>query len=705
LFPVLLLACSIPALSQGCEPSASTNAILEKLQVPDDVHLPAVRRRELRLRLLRTALSKASKDVFLNEAYQSERFLDGDRSGVIDEYESLLAENPQEPTLLYLAANAESGLKTNEAISKLTLALKLAPDFALPHLLLAQIFSSERYKNPAQVNLHLRRFSALCPGSVRTLSTLAWSKDVDLIKAEAVRLRTNIDARTDSTAVAAYPTLWMLEGAGVRSDQQSVNQARMLRDLDRLFTPQFARNSAWHSTLWQATGFEGTPSDIGYKGQEEIARLYPDSVEACKYEAHKVRAHLEYPVKGTQSQLTAYWSSTWRAVLPVTLRCPRVLEVAFTVADAAVRDRSASDSEVSTALEAYLKSVELDPAGYRLLPPGPISIAQLLVERGGPFERVPDLVSKGLLEVDRTAASDSSDLYDASRFTPSHVSASLYVMGYLPLAEAHIRLGNLSKANETILEIDSKLDQLRPVPEASSQEKTSFAELAAQYWFVRGLYAEADHRSIDALVDYWNSVQLFPVRTSALDRREEAMDSAKRIWKALGGSTQGWSDWAEANPLTAFFAGKDDTAAWLRLARIFPHLVFKDTLGNSWKPQELATKTTFVALWASWCGGCRAELPYLEKLYQRFRGREDVVILALDVDDDPREMTEVLNALKISTPSVVARDFAYSLVSETALPANWIITPKKSEMFQGNDRSHEAWLQEATEALEKATGR
>jgi len=92
----------------------------------------------------------------------------------------------------------------------------------------------------------------------------------------------------------------------------------------------------------------------------------------------------------------------------------------------------------------------------------------------------------------------------------------------------------------------------------------------------------------------------------------------------------------------------------------------------------------------------------LEKLYQHFRERNDIAILAFNVDDDPKAMTTALRELKVSIPSIAARDFAYSIVPAMALPANWIITPGKTEMFEGNDGSHEAWLQSAVIAIEKA---
>ena len=83
-------------------------------------------------------------------------------------------------------------------------------------------------------------------------------------------------------------------------------------------------------------------------------------------------------------------------------------------------------------------------------------------------------------------------------------------------------------------------------------------------------------------------------------------------------------------------------------------------------------------MWASWCAPCRAELPYVQKLYQRFRNRSDIAILAFNVDDDPKAMTTALQELRVSIPSIAARDFAYSIVPEMALPANWIITSGKT---------------------------
>lgn len=48
--------------------------------------------------------------------------------------------------------------------------------------------------------------------------------------------------------------------------------------------------------------------------------------------------------------------------------------------------------------------------------------------------------------------------------------------------------------------------------------------------------------------------------------------------------------------------------------------------------RDLRGKVTLVTTWATWCGPCRAELPYIQKLHQAFAGRNDRLILTINID-------------------------------------------------------------------------
>jgi thiol-disulfide isomerase/thioredoxin len=706
----LAAACfaSQSSLSQSCEPAVSTRAILEQLQVPDDAHLPAAQRGELKLQLLRKALAAAPSDIALHEAYQNALLggMEINRPELIAEYDQLLAKYPNDPVFLYLAAEAQMGRKTKEAIANLLHGIELSPGFGLPHLLLAQIYFSHAYENTPEANRQLGRFAELCPASVRALRTLQWSKDTELIAREAAWLRHNIEVRTDSEAVAAYPTLWSFEGALERSDQQSENLARMRHDLDRLFTPAFARNSAWLATIEATDFFDGAPEDLGQKAQHEVAALYPNSDAALREEYANLTAGFPSPRNGSPEQIAAYWRQKWHAILPLARKWPATQWVAGATARAVAEDRSATAQEVAEVMALFENALRQDPDGSRSSPPESISVVQALVERGGPFDAIPDLAMAGFTATARQRGPDSvNDVTGATEDGLTFLRNAWYLMGYVPLAEAYVRLGRLADANEALTQADLRLQALRPGENASSNDKVRFGDLAAPYWFVRALYAEKHGRKIDALVDYRNAIRLYPPRRPGPDRRDEVMASAERVWKELGGTAQGWNDWAAGSSLADFYGGAGGSQAWSKLAESSPDLVFTDALGNRGNPRDLAKKTTFITMWASWCGPCRAELPYLEKLYQHFRDRNDVAILAFNVDDDPKAMTTALQELKVSIPSIAARDFAYSIVPEMALPANWIITPGKTEMFGEDNSSHEAWLEGALTAIEKATGK
>jgi hypothetical protein len=76
------------------------------------------------------------------------------------------------------------------------------------------------------------------------------------------------------------------------------------------------------------------------------------------------------------------------------------------------------------------------------------------------------------------------------------------------------------------------------------------------------------------------------------------MASAERVWKELGGTAQGWNDWAAESSLAGFYGGAGGSQAWSKLAESSPDLVFTDALGNRWNSRDLAKKTTFVSMWS-----------------------------------------------------------------------------------------------------------
>lgn len=83
-------------------------------------------------------------------------------------------------------------------------------------------------------------------------------------------------------------------------------------------------------------------------------------------------------------------------------------------------------------------------------------------------------------------------------------------------------------------------------------------------------------------------------------------------------------------------------------------------------PDTQAAKVVIVDFWASWCAPCKQSFPIYDQL-QREYGAKGVVIVAVNIDDDPRAMQRFLDRLRPGF--AVVRDVAQKLVAAVAVPA------------------------------------
>jgi peroxiredoxin len=63
-----------------------------------------------------------------------------------------------------------------------------------------------------------------------------------------------------------------------------------------------------------------------------------------------------------------------------------------------------------------------------------------------------------------------------------------------------------------------------------------------------------------------------------------------------------------------------------------PDFALPDLKGATHRLAEYKGKVVFVNLWATWCPPCRMEMPAMERLYQKLRGR-DFAMLAISEDE------------------------------------------------------------------------
>ena len=80
---------------------------------------------------------------------------------------------------------------------------------------------------------------------------------------------------------------------------------------------------------------------------------------------------------------------------------------------------------------------------------------------------------------------------------------------------------------------------------------------------------------------------------------------------------------------------KKACAKWDKAAVGRPSPIFKgvDVNGKEMTLRDFRGKYIYIDMWATWCGPCQKELPFLKKLEEKFKGR-NIVFVGLSIDQD-----------------------------------------------------------------------
>ena len=66
-----------------------------------------------------------------------------------------------------------------------------------------------------------------------------------------------------------------------------------------------------------------------------------------------------------------------------------------------------------------------------------------------------------------------------------------------------------------------------------------------------------------------------------------------------------------------------------------PSFDYENHKGGKTKLEDLRGKYVYIDVWATWCGPCRAEIPFLKKVEEKYHGKNiEFVSISVDVDKD-----------------------------------------------------------------------
>jgi thiol-disulfide isomerase/thioredoxin len=104
-----------------------------------------------------------------------------------------------------------------------------------------------------------------------------------------------------------------------------------------------------------------------------------------------------------------------------------------------------------------------------------------------------------------------------------------------------------------------------------------------------------------------------------------------------------------------------------------PDFTLASKAGGNVRLQEQLGNVVLINFWASWCGPCREELPYLEELQQEYADL-GFTILAVNVDEDPSKADILLNDIAVSFPVLFdVNDDVSKLYDVQAMPTTVIV--------------------------------
>ncbi|MDR2271621.1 MAG: TlpA family protein disulfide reductase [Sphingobacterium sp.] len=77
---------------------------------------------------------------------------------------------------------------------------------------------------------------------------------------------------------------------------------------------------------------------------------------------------------------------------------------------------------------------------------------------------------------------------------------------------------------------------------------------------------------------------------------------------------------------------------------------FVNHLGETVQVSDLKGKVVFINFWATWCGPCRAEMPSINVLYDKFKDNPAVVFLIVEIEGDKEKAAAFVKNEKLTLP-------------------------------------------------------
>ena len=95
-----------------------------------------------------------------------------------------------------------------------------------------------------------------------------------------------------------------------------------------------------------------------------------------------------------------------------------------------------------------------------------------------------------------------------------------------------------------------------------------------------------------------------------------------------------------------------------------------DPNGKKVMLSDFTGKAVYLDVWATWCGPCRGEIPYLEKVFEHYKDNPDVVIVSVSIDQNQEAWQKMIARDCPGWPQYIVKDaFNSSLADDYGIDA------------------------------------
>ncbi len=586
-------------------------------------------------------------------------------ASVRDRWVQSAKDHPGDPLALVIAGKALVGKDTPQAISLLDAARARAPDFSWPPLYLALIYGSGRRADPAKTKENLETFLASCPSS--TDITVQWllNKDQPAQPKVAAALRVRLATETDPKRLQAYSILWGLDFRTHPPSEHDAIRAQVALDLKRLEAINPHGNAEWEKFLLTGHKQSGASKEAITAMEDRLVHDFPHSTDASHIAYERWDKAHPQPEDQTDTAAWTKYQKDYEEALKGWVReftdSPYLQHDAWFWFYTINQNETVTEKEGIAALDAYLQAARdyESPIDYG---DDEESAAEFLVKKKWQPARALALLedAKAIAARNRATEETKDNLSDED----AKDQANYRLFEDQDLDGLILRAAIEAGQSEPALKLKAELET--PIP---SEKKRQSA-----YWLNRARLAIIEKHPQDALTYYQLALQtrLSAPKVYRGKLQDDLTDEARALFKEQGGPETAWAVWSKPP------GGAEQAAEgrWEKATKQIPDFELSDMAGRTWKLKELGGKALLINLWATWCGPCQAELPHLEKFYEKVKDRKDIQILTFDLDEDLGVLAPYLKEKGYTFPVLPAFSTVVSLLDGFAIPQTWVVDPQ-----------------------------